>query len=302
MEPVLLVALAVVLLVVAFLALSKPKPFLDKSRQSLELAEITVLSHDTKRFRFALPNPKQAFGLPLGKHVKIFCPNPTGVIAGQWNGRDDPEDGATEIQRSYTPTSSEADVGVCDLVIKVYAGGVVDRFPDGGKMSQYFGRLKVGDRLALQGPVGMVEYKGRGSWLYGRRPIKAKKVGMMAGGTGITPMFQIVSAALADAGDTTTWSLIFANQTEGDILLAPELKALAAAHPTRFSVHYTLDRPPAKWSGSTGFITADMIQQNLPAPAADTLVVMCGPPPMIKFACKQNLDALGYDKKLQLAF
>ena len=29
---------------------------------------------------------------------------------------------------------------------------------------------------------------------------------------------------------------------------------------------------------------------------------MCGPPPMIKFACKQNLDALGYDKKLRLAF
>merc|ERR1719181_6179 len=149
-------------------------PFLDGTRQSLKLAEIKVLSPDTKLFRFALPSDKHCFGLPLGKHVKIFCPNPTGVVAGKWNGRDDPEDGATEIQRSYTPTSSEADVGVCDL------------------------RIKVGDRLALQGPVGMVEYKGRGSWLYGRRPIKAKKVWMMAGGTGITPMFQIVSAALAD--------------------------------------------------------------------------------------------------------
>ena len=40
----------------------------------------------------------------------------------------------------------------------------------------------------------------------------------------------------------------------------------------------------------------------LPPPAASTLIVMCGPPPMIKFACKQNLDALGYDKKRQLAF
>merc|ERR1712129_253956 len=101
-------------------------------------------------------------------------------------------------------------------------------------MSQYFGRLKVGDNLALQGPVGMI-----------------------AGGTGITPMYQIVSAALADAGDKTTWKLIFANQTEGDILIRSELEALAAKHPDRFSLHYTLDRPPSKWAGSTGFITQD---------------------------------------------
>ena len=125
---------------------------------------------------------------------------------------------------------------------------------------------------------------------------------MMAGGTGITPMYQIVSAALADAGDKTTWKLIFANQTEGDILIRSELEALAAKHPDRFSLHYTLDRPPSKWAGSTGFITQDMIAEHLPTPGPDTLVVMCGPPPMIKFACKQNLDALGYDKKMQLAF
>ena len=41
-----------------------------------------------------------AFGLPLGKHVKIFCPNVTGVVAGQWNGREDPEADAAEIQRA----------------------------------------------------------------------------------------------------------------------------------------------------------------------------------------------------------
>ena len=45
-----------------------------------------------------------------------------------------------------------------------------------------------------------------------------------------------------------------------------------------------------------------MISTHLPPPASSTLIVMCGPPPMIKFACKQNLDALGYDKKRQLAF
>ena len=64
----------------------------------------------------------------------------------------------------------------------------------------------------------------------------------------------------------------------------------------------TVDRAPTGWAGSTGFISAEMIEAHLPAASPKTLVVMCGPPPMIKFACKQNLDKLGYDKKLQLAF
>ena len=34
----------------------------------------------------------------------------------------------------------------------------------------------------------------------------------------------------------------------------------------------------------------------------DTLVLMCGPPPMVKFACKQNLDKLGYPSEMQIAF
>ena len=29
---------------------------------------------------------------------------------------------------------------------------------------------------------------------------------------------------------------------------------------------------------------------------------MCGPPPMVKFACQQNLDKLGYKKDVQIAF
>lgn len=42
-------------------------------------------------------------------------------------------------------------------------------------------------------------------------------------------------------------------------------------------VWYTVDRPPAKWGYSTGFITATMISEHLPPPADDTLVLMYGP-------------------------
>jgi len=45
-----------------------------------------------------------------------------------------------------------------------------------------------------------------------------------------------------------------------------------------------------------------MIAEHLPGPQEESLVLMCGPPPMVKFACKQNLDKLGYGKTQQVAF
>merc|ERR1719454_2698598 len=96
MQVVTAVAVIVVIAVAAAL-LRKPKTFLNKERQKLKLVAKTALSHDTFRFRFALPDPKMALGLPVGKHFKIFAPNAKGVIAGQWNGRDDPEAEADEI-------------------------------------------------------------------------------------------------------------------------------------------------------------------------------------------------------------
>ena len=112
--PLMIFGSAAVLLLALYLA--KPKPFLDGTRQSLKLAEIKVLSPDTKLFRFALPSEKHCFGLPLGKHVKIFCPNPTGVVAGKWNGRDDPEEGADEIRVVVDGLKSHG--AMCKVVVR----------------------------------------------------------------------------------------------------------------------------------------------------------------------------------------
>ena len=287
-------------------------------------------------FRFDLPSPSMALGLPVGKHVKIYAPNRTGVEAGNWcappdpshfvpsfaargrsrlscprarrNGREDPEAEVGEIQRSYTPTSSEEDLGHLDLVIKVYKGGVVktedgqDKFPDGGKMSQYMDTLKVGDTLDIMGPVGTHEYLGKGKFKSGSKEHSCKKVGMMAGGTGITPMLQVIAAILKDPSDTTEVYLLYANQTEDDILCRDLLEDLQKAHPKRLKIHYTLDRPPKSWKYSVGFITDTMIAEHLPGPKESSLVLMCGPPPMVRFACQQNLDKLGFTKAQQIAF
>lgn len=283
----------------------KAKPFLkDPSRPKMEvqLIERTPLSHDVVQLRFGLPSKNSNLGLPVGKCIKVFGPNKAGVKQGEWNGRPDSETGEDEIERKYTPTSSDSDLGYFDLVVKVYEPNVPPRFPDGGKISTHLGSLAVGDSLGINGPWGMIEYKGNGLFLNGKKELRKKHIGMMAGGSGITPMLQVVNAVLSNPNDQTTVSLLFANKTKDDILLLAELEMLAKQHADRFQLWFTLDDPPAGWKFSKGFITTDMIQERMPAPGPDTVILMCGPPPMVQYACKANLEKLGYEKADMLAF
>ena len=272
--------------------------FLNKERQKAPLKSIVSLSNDTKLFRFELPQ-ETCLGLPCGKHIRIFLPNPNSGGKAAWNGLEDKEVD-DEIERKYTPTSSDADVGNFDLVVKVYRPN--NKFSHGGKGSQYLDSLKVGDNLEFSGPWGLIEYKGQGVFKKGSKEITSKTIGMIAGGTGFTPMLEIIEAILADDSDQTMISLIFANQTEKDILLRERLAELEQENKGRFKVHFTLDNPPDNWTQSKGFVTKEMISQHLFPASSETVVLLCGPPPMIKFACKPNLEALGYAADRVLEF
>ena len=293
--------------------------FLNKKRQKVTLIEKEDVTWDVRRFRFALPKATPVLGLPLGKAIKVFLPN-IAVGSEEWNPRPEsargpavPRDAGSgegdidkgtgawkpEIVRKYTPCSLDCEEKYFDLILKVYFSGKNERFPNGGKGSQYMDSLEVGDSLELQGPFGHIEYFGRQMWKkYGKR----SKLGMIAGGTGLTPMLQIIKAVLSDPKDTTEMSLLFANQTEGDILVRDMLEAWQKDHPKQFKVWYTLDRPPADWAYSAGFISEQMVSNHLPKPSDETLILMCGPPPMIKFACRPNLEKIGHSPGAMAAF
>jgi cytochrome-b5 reductase len=96
--------------------------------------------------------------------------------------------------------------------------------------------------------------------------------------------------------------LLFANQTEQDILLREELELLAASNSDRFKLWYTVDRESEDWKYSKGFINDTMIKEHMPPPSDDVLICICGPPPMIKFACLPNLDKLGYTENMRYTF
>lgn len=206
-----------------------------------------------------------------------------------------------EVERKYTPVSSDDDLGVFKLCIKVYFKDVHPKFPDGGIMTQHLEKLSIGDSIDVKGPTGLITYLGNGSFKIKGKKVDVKNVGLIAGGTGITPCLQLIEAVLKNPSDKTNVSLIFGNQTVDDILLRERLDTLARDN-AQFRVFYTLDRPPQEWEYGSGFINRDMCEKNLPAPSEDTVVLMCGPPPMIKYACIPNLVDLGHATNRQAQF
>ncbi|EDQ87379.1 uncharacterized protein MONBRDRAFT_33466 [Monosiga brevicollis MX1] len=244
------------------------------------LIEKEVLSHDTTRFRFALQSPEHVLGLPVGKHMNFSC-----KVDGKL------------VVRSYTPVSSNDEIGYFDMVIKVYKP-LPPRFPDGGKMSQYFDQMKIGDTIDVRGPAGHIEYARPGVIILHKdkksAPIvkNVTKFAMIAGGTGITPCLQIIRAIKKNPADRTEVYLVFANKSEDDILLRKELDEVA--EDPRFHIWYTIDKAGPGWKYSEGYIDEAMLREHLPPVGEDVQALMCGPPPMLKFACVPNLEKLGY--------
>ncbi|KRX84007.1 Importin-8 [Trichinella sp. T6] len=256
---------------------------------SKEVCEnLNKVNYDTRMFRFSLHSADQVLGLGVGQHVHL-----SAKINGQL------------VVRPYTPVSDINERG------SIYFKDTHPLFPEGGKMTQYLDNLKIGDSINIRGPGGLLTYNGRGRFAIKSSkkadPVqkKYKKVAMLAGGSGITPMYQLIKASLADSYDKLEIYLIYANkswsfeqlslQSEQDILLFEELLNLEMKHPTRFRVWFTIDARKGKvWTYSIGFINSEIIKEIFPQPSADLLVLMCGPDAMIETACQPNLDKLGY--------
>jgi cytochrome-b5 reductase len=223
-----------------------------------ELTAIHHNTHDTKTFRFALPDGATLDMLPgdfLYLHATI--------------------DGKT-MKRPYTPSSMPDATGYFNLTVKRYETGTI---------SKYLHERKPGDSVLMSGP------NSGGHWVDGI----AKNVGCVAGGTGITPMIAIIRWILGKSLGVELF-LVFANKTEADIILRDEWEENEREH-ANFHSYHVLEQPPAVgWSQGTGRIKEAMLRAHLPPPAPDTVIFLCGPPPMAD-ALEATLKSIGYSEQ-----
>lgn len=264
--------------------------------QPFPLIRKDVISHDTCRYTLGLPQG-HSLGLPIGQHIALKF-------------KDD--QGKTH-QRSYTPVTDDSRLGEVELVVKVYRP-LPPKFPNGGMMSQHLDSLNIGDTILVKGPKGHIHYLGRGKFTTKPlgKPMEERychQIGMMAGGTGVTPMLQILQAIFINPkykDDQTKVNMIYANQTPNDILVRKELEEFSSNFSNRFKLWYTVDKIttkeddiPSEWKYDVGFITTKMIKEHLlfDGDNSKTQFFMCGPPPMIKFACIPALQECGMTEK-----
>lgn len=244
----------------------------------IELKKREEVNENTRLYTFSLPTPSQKLGLPVGNHVFVRA-----IIDGK------------TIIRAYTPVSSDDDFGVVVFLIKTYFSGTDNRYPEGGKMSQYFEKLRIGEKISVKGPAGHFEYVGFGK-IYIQSSMKyMKKLGLICGGTGITPAYQIIKRIFREKNDTTEVYLLYANDKTNDILMHEEL--LLMAERKNIYVWFTVIEAGTDWRMSRGFIDQKMIEEHIPHPSRDTFIGLCGPPIMVKERCYPLLRELGHDER-----
>ncbi|KAI7840931.1 hypothetical protein COHA_005362 [Chlorella ohadii] len=235
------------------------EPALQKGKVlKARLSEKEEITHDTHRFRFALPRENERLGLPVGHHITV-----TAQIKGE------------KVVRPYRPVTLDHERGYFDLVIKasaalpaanseVYHAGEDPKHPEGGKMSQHMDSLKEGDTIDVRGPWGEFHYLGAGRFTYNGREGRCRRINLLGGGTGITPLYQVMRAIMEDDNDSTELCLLFANKTPQDVLLRRRLQRASEAYPNKVHIHYTVDRAEDRdsWHGSVGHISKEMLQAS----------------------------------------
>lgn len=257
-----------------------------KTWRTALLASKTPISPDSTIFTFTLPGgPTQTVGLPVGQHLMIRLRDPATREA---------------IIRAYTPLSEGSETGQLRVLVKIYRAG--GEYPEGGKMTLALDALPVGHPVEFKGPVGKFVYSesGKGGLCaINGRERKVKKFVMVCGGSGITPIFAVLRAAVRDNQEGEEAAprcvVLDGNREEGDILLREELEQLEREAQGRCRVVHALSRPGEGWTGVRGRLDRELFEREAGAPPAerDAMVLICGPEGM-ESAAREAFLGMGW--------
>lgn len=209
------------------------------------------MNHDTKWIRFK----GRIVDLIMGNPV----PFPSHVII---------KDDSCQIARPYTPINYDKDS--FDILVKKYPNGT---------LSRYLHDVEPGEVVYIRGPIQTLPYVSN----------MIPDLAMIAAGTGITPMYQMIKSILKDDQDKTRLHLVYANKSISDILLYQELKELQERYPDRLFVHHTIENASSEWNQYVGRVDLKMLSNCLPS-SESCAILVCGPPGFMSHICGEKKD------------
>jgi ferredoxin-NADP reductase len=147
---------------------------------------------------------------------------------------------------------------------------------DLGDHSQALQRLEVGTRVIAEGPYGALTA--------GRR--RRRKILLLAGGVGITPLRALFETLPGRGGDVT---LIVRANDDGDLVFRDELDSIATRRDAR--VHYLIGPPGAVTDPLVGHRLRDVVPD-----VARRDVYVCGPTGFM-VAAERSLRTCGVPRR-----
>jgi NAD(P)H-flavin reductase len=155
-----------------------------------------------------------------------------------------------------------------------------------GAVTQGMQKLKPGDEIGVRGPFGS-------SW-----PLSGKDcdVLVIAGGVGLPPLRPALYRLAATRDQYKKITLLYGARTPEDIMYGQDMQRWKEQG---LDVKVTVDRGDMSWSGSVGVVTS-LIGKHLPNPK-NTLVLICGPEIMIKFAVNELLAAETDERNIHIS-
>lgn len=212
-----------------------------------EVTEKRKLTEDVIFFSLKVPSD---FSFKAGQYVffKIKC-----------NGE--------EKVRAYSILNPPSQKGMLDFVIKIIEGGFA---------SQYFGDMKVGDKILARGPFGHFTFDSSSA---------NEEHWFICSGTGIAPVYSMLKEHFTE---DRKYTLLFGVKYEKDLFLRQELKTMDKEN-DNFTFVPTLTRE--EWSGKTG-----RVHRHLPEDASSKTFYICGLKEMV-LETKEALLRRGVSKE-----
>jgi len=222
----------------------------------LTIARIFEETHDVKTFRLV-----PADGGPL----------PFDFVAGQYLNLALSIAGK-RVNRSYTIASPPTRNGYCEISVK--------RTPDGYASRHLHETWREGQRVKVSAPAGRFVFTDH----------EARRVVLIAGGIGITPMMSVVRS-LTDCGWRGEIYLLFSVRAVRDFIFHDELAYLQSRF-ENLHVRVLVSRDAdTAWDGLRGQITRDVIAGFVPNLTRGPVLV-CGPASMMT-AMRESLVEMG---------
>ena len=187
----------------------------------------------------------------------------------------------------YTATRSYSIASSGDGTQVVLA---VARVPDGEVSPFLIDELRTGDRLEVHGPLG--------AYFVWRAPVDGtagRPVQLIAGGSGVVPLYAIVQAHV-DAADATPFRLLYSVRTPDDVFFAEELAAAAHGSVSFVADYVFTRRAPEGDAGPVGRITRERVAATTFSPEVEPLVYVCGATAFVERVASWLVD-LGHDPR-----